>query len=76
MKITASRLRANIYQVLDQVLETGVPIQIERRGRRLKIVPADEPPRSKLDRLDPHPDAIVGDPQDLVHLDWSSGWKP
>lgn len=43
MKITASKLRENIYRVLDQVVETGVPVEIERRGRRLKIVPADEP---------------------------------
>lgn len=76
MKITASKLRENIYRVLDQVVETGVPVEIERRGRRLKIVPADEPARGKLDRLDPHPDAIVGDPEDLVHLDWSAEWKP
>lgn len=76
MKITASKLRENIYRVLDQVVETGVPVEIERRGRRLKIIPADEPTRGKLDRLEPRPDAIVGDPEDLVHLDWSSEWKP
>ena len=76
MKITASKLRENIYRVLDQVVETGGPVEIGRRGKRLKIVPADEPVRGKLDRLEPHPDAIVGDPEDLVHLDWSSEWKP
>jgi hypothetical protein len=76
MKVTASRLRENIYRLLDQVLETGTPVEIERRGRILKIVPADEPPRSKLDRLEPHPGSIVGNPEDLVHLDWSSEWKP
>ena len=76
MKVTASKLRENIYQLLDQVLETGAPVEIERRGRRLKIIPADEPPRAKLDRLESHPGAILGDPEDLVHLDWSAEWKP
>lgn len=76
MKITASKLRENIYKVLDSVLETGAPVEIERRGRKLRIVPVDDPPRSKLNRLQPHPDAIVGDPEDLVHLDWSPEWKP
>ena len=76
MKTTASKLRENIYRLLDQVVETGVPIEIERRGRRLKIVPADEPARAKLDQLEPRPDAIVGNPEDLVHLDWSAEWKP
>ncbi len=76
VKITASKLRESVYKLLDRVLETGIPIEIERRGRTLKIVVADEPPRTKLERLEPQPDAIVGDPDDLVHLDWSSEWKP
>jgi len=76
MKITASKLRENIYRLLDEVIETGVPVEVERRGRRLRIVPADEPVRAKLGRLDPHPEAIRGDPEDLVHLDWSTEWKP
>jgi antitoxin (DNA-binding transcriptional repressor) of toxin-antitoxin stability system len=76
MKITASKLRENIYKVLDQVIETGVPVEIERRGRRLRIIPGDETPRSKLARLEPRPKAIVGNPEDLVHLDWSAEWKP
>ena len=76
MTITASKLRENIYKVLDQILATGVPVEIERRGRRLRIVPADESPRTKLARLEPRPKAIVGDPEDLVHLDWSAEWKP
>jgi hypothetical protein len=37
-RLTASKLRANIYRVLDQVLETGVPVEIERHGRRLRII--------------------------------------
>ena len=37
-RLTASKLRANVYRVLDQVLETGVPVEIERHGRRLRII--------------------------------------
>lgn len=61
MVITASKLRENLYKILDQVLETGAPVVIERRGRKLRIVPADAP-RSKLERLEQHPSAIVGGP--------------
>ncbi|HEU0167055.1 MAG TPA: type II toxin-antitoxin system Phd/YefM family antitoxin [Chloroflexota bacterium] len=74
MSVTASELRQNIYKLLDQVLETGVPLDIERNGRRLRVVPADA--RPKLQRLTAHPDAIAGDPDDLVHLDWSQEWRP
>jgi len=74
MKVTASQLRANVYRILDEVLETGTTVEIERKGRLLRIV-ADEP-RSKLDRLVRRPEYVKGDPKALVHVDWSAHWKP
>ena len=73
MAIKASNLREDIYRILDQILETGVPVEIERRGKILKIVPTE--PRSKLDNLTPRP-YLLSDPEDLVHLDWSGEWRP
>lgn len=73
MLVTAAELRQNVYKLLDQVLETGVPLEIERNGRRLRVTPSDAP--QKLDRLVPHEDYIVGDPEELVHIDWSSEWR-
>jgi len=32
--------------------------------------------RLRLDLLKAHPDYIAGDPEDLVHLDWSGAWPP
>jgi prevent-host-death family protein len=69
-----SKLRANLYQVIDRVLETGEPVVVERRGRRVRLVP--EQPGSKLANLRPHPDFIKGDPDDFIHMDWSGEWKP
>lgn len=74
MAITVSELRQNVYKLLDEVLEKGVPLDIERKGRRLRIVPVDQV--SKVSRLVPHPETIHGDPDDLVHMDWSGEWKP
>jgi hypothetical protein len=72
-KYTASELRSDVYRVLDSVLETGVPVEIERKGRILRIVAEKAPSRlSRLVRrkvLNCAPDAIV-------HMDWSKGWKP
>lgn len=73
MSMTASELRQNVYRIIDQVLETGVPVEIERAGRRVRLVPEETP--SKLARLMPHPGTIVGDPEDLVHVEWSSEWQ-
>ncbi|MEX2465754.1 MAG: type II toxin-antitoxin system Phd/YefM family antitoxin [Gemmatimonadota bacterium] len=68
-----SRLRANLYRLLDEVLETGVPIEINRDGQRLRIVPAE--PVSRIATLTPDPDYLPGDPDDILHLDWSDEWK-
>lgn len=72
MPLTASKLRQDIYRILDQVLRTGEPVEVVRRGRLIRIAPADH--ETVLDRL-PRRDAIVGEPEDLVHLDWSEEWR-
>ena len=72
MGVSASKLRENIYQLLDQVLETGTPLEINRKGRTLKIVPVKG--ESKLGNLKRH-DCLDVDPDDIVHLDWSDEWR-
>ena len=74
MKVTASALRADIYKLLDRVLETGVPIVVDRKGKQLKIVPVGAP--SKLSRLISRPDYLRDDPESFIHIDWSAEWKP
>jgi len=56
--LTLTALRQQLFKIVDKVIQTGVPVEIERRGHRLKIV-LDDPPR-KLANLRPH-NAIVGD---------------
>ncbi len=72
MKVTASKLRENIYGILDQALETGVPVEVVRKGKILKIVPETKP--DKLSRLKKR-NYLVGDPEDIVHMDWLSEWS-
>jgi hypothetical protein len=72
-KVTATELRRNIYRLLDQVLYSKVPLEVERKGKSLIIIPADAV--SKFDRLEPHIDCVIGDPEDLVHIDWSEEWQ-
>lgn len=73
-RYSASRLRANLYRLLDRVAETGEPLEIERKGRvlRIEVLPRTDP----LVGLSAHPDAVPGDLEDLVHLDWSEEWRP
>ncbi len=71
MRISASKLRDNIYSILDYVLESGIPLEVMRKGRLLRIIP--EKPKSKLSRLRKR-DCIIGNPEDLVHIGWLEYW--
>jgi hypothetical protein len=73
MAIKASDLRENIYRILDEVLETGIPVEIEHRGKILRITHAET--RSKLDTLSPRP-YLLTDPEELVHLDCRTNGVP
>ena len=73
MRVTPTDLRKNLYRMLDRVIETGVPLEIDRDGTILRIVPPSN--RGKLDDLEPR-EYLRGDPEDLVHLDWSEEWSP
>ena len=73
MSIAASALRQNIYRILDRVAETGIPEEINRRGHLLRIVSTHK--KSKLANAKKRP-IIKGDPEDLVHADWSDLWRP
>ncbi|MEO8099158.1 MAG: type II toxin-antitoxin system Phd/YefM family antitoxin [Acidobacteriota bacterium] len=72
MKVSATKLRQNLYAILDEVLATGQPVEIERKGRVLRLVLAEPP--SRLARLK-NRNSVVGDLDSLVHLDWSMEWS-
>ena len=71
MPITASKLREDVYRILDEAIETGKPVEVVRKGVTLTIVP---PKRvSKFDKLKKRT-GFVGDLDDIVSIDWSKEW--
>jgi antitoxin (DNA-binding transcriptional repressor) of toxin-antitoxin stability system len=72
MRVTASKLRENVYQILDEAIKTGVPVEVIRKGKVLKIVP--DKPVSKLDRLRKRKNVFVGNVEDIIGMDWSKEW--
>jgi prevent-host-death family protein len=66
--ITVTELRGNIYRVLDEILETGVPIEVTKGGKKLRITPVAR--KNKLQNLVPRPDVINGNPDDIVDISW------
>ena len=66
--ITPTELRTNIDQILDEVLRSGLPIEVKKGDRTLRIVPVEK--TDKFQNLVARPDVIQGDPEDLVTLNW------
>jgi len=68
--ITITELRGNIYKLLDEILNTGIPIEINKGGRKLRIMPVTKV--NKLQNLVSRPNVIKGNPDDLVDISWES----
>ncbi|MCL4835440.1 MAG: type II toxin-antitoxin system Phd/YefM family antitoxin [Caldilineaceae bacterium] len=66
--VTPTQLRANIYHLLEEILHTGLPLEIRKGERRLRIVPVEKV--DKFQNLPARPYAIQGDPDDLAELGW------
>jgi len=66
--VTTTELRANIYHLLEEVLATGVALEVKKGDRTLRIVPVEKP--NKLDNLIARPGTIQGDPDDLISMQW------
>jgi len=73
-EITPTELRKNLYRILDELLNSGKPLDIIRKGHKLRIMPLEQ--ASRIKNLEPHPGTIAGDPEDIVHCDWSDHWEP
>ena len=74
VKLTATELRANLYRILDLVAEKSEIVEIARRGKILKIVLASPPDKTR--RLVSRENYLKGNPDEIVHMDWSDQWKP
>lgn len=68
--ITVTELRGNIYKLLDEVLDTGIPIEINKGARKLRIIPVTK--ADKFQNLVSRPNVIKGNPDDLADISWES----
>ena len=72
MIVAATKLRQNLYRILDEILDSGIPVKINRKGEILMIIP--EKKKSKLERLTEHK-TIVGDPESIIKTNFDNEWK-
>ena len=74
MTITPTDFRKDLFNLLDMILDTGKVLEIKRNGHIFKVIPPKK--TKKTDKLIPHKDAVVGNSDDLIDMDWSHEWKP
>ncbi len=67
MKLTATELRQNLYNILDRVAETGEAVEVARKGGVVRISAVDRP--SIWDRLEVH-DVLAGS----VDVSFADSW--
>ena len=66
--VTPTELRANIFRLLDEVLKTGIPLEVRKGGKKLRIVTVEEV--DKFHNIVSRPHVIQGDPEQLVEISW------
>lgn len=66
--VTPTQLRTDIYNLLDEVLNTGLPLEIKKGDKKLRIVSVDK--ADKLKNLISRPDAVQGNPDELAEINW------
>ena len=73
MLVTPSKLRENLYNLLDSVIEKGELLEIPRKGKILRIMPEKRP--SRLDKIVAQTITTANDDA-LINSSWEGEWKP
>ncbi len=64
--ITIDKLPEDLETLLAEIAVTGDRLEFDWKGQRFQILPA--PKKNKLEKLVPHPEVYIGDPDDLVNI--------
>jgi len=67
--LNSTILQNKLFQVIDNVLQTGMPIEIERNGRKVMIAEVKSP-QSITEKLKAHPLFT-----DKINFDTPTSWE-
>ena len=73
MTVTPTKLRENLFKLLDEVIATGEVLDVKRNGHILHIVP--ERKGSRLEKIIAKKITNASD-EELINTDWEDEWKP
>lgn len=72
MEITLSELRAKIFKIFDELIQSGKPLLIKRKGVLIRI--SAQGRTSRLARMKKRPGLLVK-PEELIACEWEKEWK-
>ncbi len=70
--MTATELRAKLYKTLDEVIATGKPVRVERKGKVVLISP-EQP--VKQQRVFKKRKLLANPDEDITQIDWMAEWR-
>jgi len=66
--VSLTELNSDLHNLIDEVIETGIPLELKRDGKKLLITLVSEVPRTE--RLFRRKEAFIGDSDDLLDMNW------
>lgn len=70
-----TNLRANLYNVIDEIIRTGKPVEILRNGHKIKLELATQHKKNFFDKLKAHPHYLSPNVTDEDLINTPSEWN-
>ena len=70
--VNATQLRQNLYKTLDEIIKTGKPARVERKGKVLLISPE---PILKQKRIFKKRKLLINPEENITRIDWMKDWE-
>ena len=73
MKISITKLRSDIYNIFDYIIDSGDVVEIERKGVKI-VLKCEKKPKNRLENIVRRKKSIIKG--DIENIDWLKEWKP
>lgn len=78
MIVSVTKLRKELFKLMDQIAQSGEPVFVDRNGIRIKISRDESSEISKFDRIKKfHGESVLKCPiEEIENIEWDSVWEP
>ena len=78
MIVSVTKLRKELFKLMDQIAQSGEPVFVDRNGIRIKISRDESSEISKFDRIKEFQgESVLKCPiEEIENIEWDSVWEP